>query len=219
MLLNTDFSAVAEIDTQHSEWIPSPVDGIERIYLDRIGDEVARATSLVRYAPNCRFPQHRHELGEEFLVLEGTFSDELGDYPSGSYVRNPPGSQHAPGTDQGCTIFVKLRQMPASESDRLVINSSQIPWQQSDNQALRIKPLFSAPWETVRLEEWSQTSTRIRKFPQGAEFFVLDGELDDQVGLHKSGSWMRLPAQSTHEFRVPERLVLWIKFGHLASTA
>jgi hypothetical protein len=60
--------------------------------LDRIGDEVARATSIVRYAPASHFSPHVHDGGEEFLVLEGTFQDEHGDYPVGSYVRNPPTS-------------------------------------------------------------------------------------------------------------------------------
>jgi anti-sigma factor ChrR (cupin superfamily) len=39
--------------------------------LDRIGDEVARATSVVRYAPKSRFSAHVHGGGEEFLLLDG----------------------------------------------------------------------------------------------------------------------------------------------------
>lgn len=77
--------------------------------------EVARATSIVRYAPESRFAEHIHELGEEFLVLEGMFSDEHGDYGAGTYVRNPPGSSHSPYTVDGCTIFVKLRQFDPAD--------------------------------------------------------------------------------------------------------
>src|SRR6516165_7170873 len=58
----------------------------------RIGDEVARATSVVRYAPKSRFSAHIHGGGEEFLVLDGVFQDEHGDFPVGSYIRNPPTS-------------------------------------------------------------------------------------------------------------------------------
>src|SRR5918993_663748 len=91
-------------------WAPSPMAGVERRMLDRVGGEVARATSIVRYAPGSRFSAHAHGGGEEFLVLEGVFSDEHGDFPTGSYVRNPPTSRHTPGSESGCTLFVKLWQ-------------------------------------------------------------------------------------------------------------
>ena len=61
------------------EWIASPAGGVDRKMLDRIGDEKARATSIVRYAADSAFPEHEHPLGEEFYVLEGVFSDEHGD--------------------------------------------------------------------------------------------------------------------------------------------
>ncbi len=82
--------------------------GVERRMLERDGDEVARATSLVRFAPNSAFSAHRHGGGEEFLVLEGVFSDESGDFPAGTYARNPVGSRHVPSSELGCVIFVKL---------------------------------------------------------------------------------------------------------------
>lgn len=218
LFVNADFSATAEVDTQPGNWEPSPVNGIERIYLDRIGGEVARATSLVKYGPDSRFPQHAHELGEEFLVLEGTFSDEFGDYPRGTYVRNPPGSKHAPGSKEGCVILVKLRQMPTSETGRVVLDTDQMPWQRSNDRALTIKALFSAPWETVRIEKWTSTKRTIRSYSGGAELFVLSGELEDQSGTHKSGSWLRLPARSCHEIRVHHEVVMWVKLGHLSSS-
>src|SRR5258708_8585536 len=91
-LINDDFSRRVVIAADDLQWIASPQAGVERGLLDRIGGEVARATSLVRYAPDSTFPAHVHELGEEFLVLSGIFSDEQGDYPEGTYVRNPPRS-------------------------------------------------------------------------------------------------------------------------------
>src|SRR4249919_772587 len=119
-LVNADFTQRVVIATDALPWIPSPQAGVERRLLDRIGGEVARATSLVRYAAASTFPAHDHALGEEFLVLSGIFSDEHGDYPTGTYVRNPPLSRHSPRTAPGCTILVKLRQMPDSENRRVV---------------------------------------------------------------------------------------------------
>lgn len=80
--------------------------------------EVARATSIVRYSPGSRFSPHEHGGGEEFLVLEGVFSDEHGDDGPGTYVRNPVGSAHAPFSAAGCTILVKLRQMDPADQSR-----------------------------------------------------------------------------------------------------
>src|SRR5262245_19081476 len=114
-LVNADFSQRVVLATGELPWIASPQLGVERRPLDRVGGEVARATSLVRYAPDSIFPAHEHALGEEYLVLDGVFSDEHGDYPVGTYVRNPPGSRHSPRTAPGCIILVKLRQMSRTE--------------------------------------------------------------------------------------------------------
>src|SRR6266700_4133394 len=131
-LVHDDFSRRVVIATDEMPWTPSPQAGVERRPLDRIGGEVARATSLVRYAPASSFPAHDHALGEEFLVLNGLFSDEHGDYPAGPYIRNPPQSRHTPRTAPGCTILVKLRQMAPSERDRVVIDTTSARWPQAD---------------------------------------------------------------------------------------
>jgi anti-sigma factor ChrR (cupin superfamily) len=110
MNLNSDFSARAAVHTALLDWTPSPIPGVDRRMLDRIGDEEARAASIVRYAPHSRFSSHMCGGGEEFLVLDGVFQDGHGDYPAGAYVRNPLTSSHTPGSEPGCTIFVKLWQ-------------------------------------------------------------------------------------------------------------
>ncbi len=110
MRVNADLNLTAHQSSDDFIWHPSPLAGVERVLLDRVGDEVAVATSLVRYAPQAYFDAHGHVLGEEFIVLEGVFSDEHGDYPVGTYIRNPPGTAHKPHSEPGCIIFVKLRQ-------------------------------------------------------------------------------------------------------------
>jgi anti-sigma factor ChrR (cupin superfamily) len=106
--LHDDFSRRAVSLATDATWTPSPQAGVERRMLDRVGGEIARATSVVRYVPGSRFSRHVHGGGEEILVLEGVFSDETGDYPPGSYLRSPPGSSHAPFSVEGCVILVKL---------------------------------------------------------------------------------------------------------------
>ena len=98
MDINADFSRGIVIHGATMPWVDSPAAGVQRRMLDRIGDEVARATTIVRYAPGSQFTAHTHGGGEEFIVLEGVFQDENGDYPIGTYIRNPPTSRHTPST-------------------------------------------------------------------------------------------------------------------------
>jgi anti-sigma factor ChrR (cupin superfamily) len=98
MELHADLSQRALFDSNALDWTPSPMAGVERRMLDRRGEEVARASSLVRYATGSRFERHVHAGGEEILVLEGTFSDEHGDYAAGSYLHHPgEAAADAPG--------------------------------------------------------------------------------------------------------------------------
>jgi anti-sigma factor ChrR (cupin superfamily) len=96
MNLNADFTKRAVVHAATLDWKASPMPGVERRMLDRIGEEVARATTIVRYAPESQFSPHVNGGGGEFLVLEGVFQDEHGDFPAGSYVRNPPQSRTRP---------------------------------------------------------------------------------------------------------------------------
>src|SRR5262249_23788229 len=126
MELNADFSKRAVVHAARVSWVPSPIAGVERRMLDRIGKEVARATSIVRYAPSSHFSAHTHGGGEEFLVLDGVFSDEHGNFPAGSYIRNPPSSRHTPGSAKGCTIFVKLWQFDPEDRAHVRIDTTKI---------------------------------------------------------------------------------------------
>jgi anti-sigma factor ChrR (cupin superfamily) len=151
MELHADLSQRALFDSNALDWTPSPMAGVERRMLDRHGEEVARATSLVRYAPGSRFERHSHGGGEEILVLEGTFSDEQGDYPAGTYLRNPVGSSHAPFSEAGCTILVKLQKMHPSDQQRLVIDTTNSTWVPGLVKGLEVLPLHAFGSEHVAL--------------------------------------------------------------------
>lgn len=75
MLINEDLTKRALVHAAKLDWVPSPAKGVDRRMLFRIGDEKARATSIVRYAPESSFAHHEHPGGEEFLVPDGTFQD------------------------------------------------------------------------------------------------------------------------------------------------
>ncbi len=216
MQLNADFSKRVVIESAREPWVPSPLPGVERRLLDRIGGEVARATSIVRYAPESFFSAHTHGGGEEFLVLDGVFSDEHGDYGPGFYLRNPVGSRHTPFSRTGCTIFVKLWQMDPDDREFLRVDTANAVLQAGDAAGIAFLPLAERADETVRLERWAPgTSAGERHYPGGAEVLVLAGAFADEAGRYPEGTWLRLPPGSRHAPRSREGCRLWLKTGHL----
>jgi ChrR Cupin-like domain len=218
MQLNADFTRRAVVHAATLEWTPSPVAGVERRMLDRIGGEVARATTIVRYAPQSQFSRHTHEGGEEFFVLEGVFQDEHGDYPAGSYVRNPPTSAHTPGSAQGCTILVKLWQFDATDRTFVRIDTTKRVYQRDPLRAgVEVMPLYQDGHEVVALERWRAGTQISLPSPDGLELVVLDGDFTDASDCFRYQSWLRLPPGSGMRARVgPQGCRVWIKTGHLA---
>jgi hypothetical protein len=221
MELNADFSQRAAVHAAHLAWAPSPIAGVERRMLDRIGDEVARATSMVRYAPDSRFSAHTHGGGEEFLVLEGVFQDEHGDYPVGSYVRNPPDSSHTPGSQPGCVIFVKLRQFEPGDRTHVRIDTGRVPFQSvPERPGVEILRLFRDRHEDVRLERWAAGRRVEIEAPNGIEILVLEGSFVEGGEEFTRQSWLRLPPGSSLRADAgPPGCRVWIKSGHLVAGA
>ncbi|PTS82374.1 cupin [Pseudomonas sp. HMWF032] len=216
MQLNADFSQRALIRAADSPWVASPMPGVERRMLDRIGDEVARATSIVRYAAGSHFSAHHHPGGEEFLVLEGVFSDERGDYPAGTYVRNPIGSHHAPFSREGCTIFVKLMQFDVADDQPVVIDSTQAQWRSGLVPGLQVLPLHQHGTEHVALVRWAPgTYFNAHRHWGGEEILVLEGTFQDEFGDYPAGSWLRSPHLSQHTPFSEAGCLIWVKTGHL----
>jgi anti-sigma factor ChrR (cupin superfamily) len=218
MELNADFTRRAIVHAARLAWVPSPIAGVDRRMLDRIGEEVARATSIVRYAPGSRFSAHTHGGGEEFVVLDGVFQDEHGDYPAGSYVRNPPTTRHTPGSAPGCTLFVKLWQFDPDDRAEVRIDTSATPWRlASDRRGVETIPLFRDPREDVRLERWAPGVEILLSTPDGAEVLVLDGDFAEGGERFEPQSWLRLPCGGMlHATAGPGGCKVWVKTGHLA---
>ncbi len=184
--------------------------------LDRVGGELARATSVVRYQSGSRFAAHTHDLGEEILVLEGSFSDASGDYPTGTYIKNPPGSSHAPETDTGCLLFVKLRHLAPDDQQRTVINTRSTPWRQGLVPGLSVMPLSESGTTHTALVRWApQTFFNPHRHFGGEEIWVLDGVFEDEHGRYPAGSWIRSPHLSAHQPFSREGCTIFVKTGHL----
>jgi anti-sigma factor ChrR (cupin superfamily) len=218
IMLNQDYAKKVVIETPLLAWEDSPAKGVTRKKLEREEAERGRATSLVRYAAGSAFPTHHHPHGEEIFVLDGIFSDENGDYPAGTYLRNPAGSSHAPFSKEGCTLFVKLCYFDPLDTTQLVINTQQQPWLQGMVAGLQVMPLHTFEAQNTALVKWrSHTQFNPHRHWGGEEIFVLQGEFCDEHGRYPALSWIRSPHLSQHQPFVEEQeTIILVKTGHLA---
>jgi anti-sigma factor ChrR (cupin superfamily) len=218
MNINADLGQRAVVDSEQLAWVDSPLPGVQRRMLERDGEEVARATSIVRYAPGSAFAPHSQGGGEVFLVLEGTFSDESGDFGPGMSVRNPPGSRHRPSSAAGCTIFVKLRQMVPEDQEFVRVDTRAAGWQPGASEGVSEVPLYRHGAERVRLVRFAP-GTRLapHEHPGGEEIFVLAGAFEDEHGRYGAGTWLRNPAGSGHGAFSAGGCTLYVKTGHLSA--
>lgn len=215
MELNSNFDERVVVHSSDLEWVAAPIPGVDRRMLDRIGDEVARATTIVRYAPGSQFSAHTHTGGEEFIVLDGVFQDEHGHFPTGTYVRNPPTSEHTPGSEKGCTIFVKLWQFDMDDRTKFRKDMAKELAEPVDGVATAL--LHHDPRETVTYNHLDASATLDISDAGGIELLVIDGSIAEGDDMLQKGGWLRLPAgQSLAAKAGSEGAKVWVKTGHLA---
>lgn len=212
MQLNSNFSIPVIVHASKLDWVASPTAGVERKMLYREGDEIARATSIVRYAPGSAFPAHTHHGGEEILVLDGVFQDEHGDYPAGTYLRNPPGTRHRPGSLPGCTIFVRLWQFCADDRCQMVAGGKRLECSIARDRRGHVETLFSDAYETVTLERYPPEMSIDLANDSGLEVLVLSGALVVEDQILERLSWIRLPAgMALQGYTGTSGVSMWVK--------
>ena len=218
MKINADFTQRVVVHSAQMDWLDSPMAGVSRRPLDRVGAEVARATTIVKYDSGSHFSPHVHTGGEEFVVLEGVFQDEHGDFPEGSYIRNPPQSSHTPGSEAGCVIFVKLWQFDPKDRTHVRLNSNFMqPVESAQQPGIDITPLYKDAREEVCIQSWKPNSKIFIPLDHGIEVLVLEGQFDEADDTLVKHSWLRLPAgQDLNAVAGPSGSKVWIKMNHLA---
>jgi len=219
MRLNADFSKRVVVRPDDYQWVDSPSAGVERMMLDRVGGEIARATSLVRFAPNSTFSEHTHGGGEEFLVLEGAFGDEHHLHPAGTYVRNPVGTSHSPRVgEEGCLIFVKLYQMEDDDQEQLVVDTITTTWSGGPAPGIEYMHLHEYGDARVALIRWvPNTPFHAHGHTNGEEVYVIEGAYYDEFGAYPAGSWIRSPNKSRHApYTRDEGALIYVTVGHLS---
>lgn len=218
MKINAEFDKRALVHSADMEWLDSPMAGVSRRPLDRVGGEVARATSIVRYAAGSHFSAHVHTGGEEFLVLEGIFQDEHGDFPAGSYLRNPPQSRHTPGSEEGCVIFVKLWQFESTDPTHVKLNTNFMkPTADRHHSGVSVTSLYADEHEEVSIQEWQANTEVCIDAHQGIEILVLEGSFTQAGDTLNKYSWLRLPIGSKLTANTGSNgAKVWVKQHHLS---
>ncbi|MEM8943439.1 MAG: cupin domain-containing protein [Pseudomonadota bacterium] len=215
MKVNADFDKRVVVHSEQLDWADSPMPGVQRRMLDRIGGEVARATTIVRYEPGSKFSEHTHTGGEEFIVLDGVFQDEHGDFPTGTYVRNPPTTAHTPGSEPGCIIFVKLWQF--DPLDRNQFRKNMADELSEPVQGVATALLHRDSRETVRYSHLDPDSTLKIDSTDGTELLVLEGSVVVDSDTLKRWDWLRSPRGAALTFTAGTNgAKVWFKTGHLA---
>ena len=214
-MLHMDFTQPVVINTHQTDWLASPKPGVWRKPLAREDAESGHATSIVRYDAGASFTEHGHPSGEEILVLDGVFSDETGDYPAGSYLRNPEGFRHSPFSKEGCVILVKLHQFQPKDTTRVCIDTTTAEWLPGQGN-LQVMPLHNFEGESVALVRWpaGERFQPHRHFG-GEEIYVISGEFIDEHGHYPEGCWIRSPHNSQHHPYVEQETIILVKVGHL----
>jgi anti-sigma factor ChrR (cupin superfamily) len=213
--LNMNFARQVCMLPGQYEWVASPADGVSRVPLERESAESGHKTSFVRFEPGSYFPAHSHPLGEEIYVLDGIFSDQYGDYPAGTYLRNPPASSHRPFTREGCTLFVKLDQFQPDDMQQVVLRPHDQLWRPGIGN-LKVSALHSFGTQSTALVFWPANEVfQPHVHWGGEEIVVLKGTFADEHGQYPAGSWIRSPHLSEHFPRVEEETLILVKVGHL----
>jgi anti-sigma factor ChrR (cupin superfamily) len=215
MAINMDLGQRVSINTNETDWDGTPQHGVLRKKLEREQAEEGHATSIVQYKPGASFNYHTHPKGEEILVLNGTFSDNFGHYPKGTYIRNPPGSMHAPYSKDGCVLFVKLNQFSPNDTARICINTTKVNWLAGQGN-LQVMPLHSYENEHVALVKWPANEQFLpHTHFGGEEIYVISGEFIDEHGRYPTGTWLRNPHMSKHNPFTEQETVILVKVGHI----
>lgn len=215
--LHGDLTQRVVVDTAAMPWAASPSPTVWRKRVHRVGAaESGQVTTVVRFDAGATFHDHGHPGGEEILVLEGVFCDQAGDWPAGSYLLNPEGFRHAPFARTGCVLFVKLRQYPGAERRHVTLDTAAMPWQSTEQRGVECKLLYEQPgfFDVTGLQRWAPGTDRgPQSYPDGAEFFVLQGAFGDEHGHYGAGCWLRLSAGFAHRPRTARGCTLYCKTG------
>jgi anti-sigma factor ChrR (cupin superfamily) len=99
------------VEVARLPWEKTRFAGVEMktLLVDR---ETGVVTSLMRFAPGARLPDHEHVLIEQTYVLEGSLVCGEGECKAGDYVWRPAGSRHQAWAGPEGGLMLAIFQVP-----------------------------------------------------------------------------------------------------------
>lgn len=204
--MNSDYEQKALIDTNTIQWQETQVKNVFKKIL-AIKDK--EETSLIKLNEGSVLNQEQKINSVEIFVLEGTYINEYGEYPQGTYLRLPEENEALVKSDKACVIFRKTNFF--TDKQKIIIDTNTTLWLQGQGN-LEVMPLY----EQTALVKWPKGERFIpHKHWGGEEIIVLKGVFMDEYGEYPKGSWIRSPHLSEHFPYVNEETIIFVKTGHM----
>lgn len=194
MHINYDIGKKAVVHGGRKKWQTVAGGKAEILYLDLVDSDKQVATMLMRMSQKAILPQEVLAGGKEVLVLEGHFLDERGEYPTGSYMRFPPGCKQEPYSDAGGLLFIKTWQFSAK--DRVQVNIDGFGQSRKlmrSRPGVTVQKLYGDSREDVRIEHWAANHHIEVRQCNGLEVLVLSGSFHEPSTVYDKLSWVRMP--------------------------
>ena len=204
--MNSDYEQKVLIDTNTIQWQETQVKNVFKKIL-AIKDK--EETSLIKLNEGSVLNQEQKINSVEIFVLEGTYINEYGEYPQGTYLRLPEENEALVKSDKACVIFRKTNFF--TDKQKIIIDTNTTLWLQGQGN-LEVMPLY----EQTALVKWPKGERFIpHKHWGGEEIIVLKGVFMDEYGEYPKGSWIRSPHLSEHFPYLNEETIIFVKTGHM----
>jgi anti-sigma factor ChrR (cupin superfamily) len=213
-LLHGDLATRVVVHPRELCWSPA-IDGVSFKRLDCTSAAPRIGTTLIKLEPGARLAEQRHRVSQDLFCLAGSWSDDAGAYGPASFVHHPAGSIVAACSDGGALLLGKTRHGPSCDA-RIVVETTAGVWQPALLAGLRIMMLHQHGVVRVALLSFP-AGARIAEHdhPQGEEFYVLDGGLEDEQGSYGQGTWVRQPRASRHAVHSEDGCTMFSISGHM----
>lgn len=204
--MNSDYEKRALIDTNTIPWQETKTKNVFKKVLS-IKDK--EETSFIKLNEGSYLTQIKKINSVEIFVLEGSYINEYGEYPKGTYLRLPKENEALVKSDEGCTIFRKTNFF--TDTQEIIIDTNNTKWLQGQGN-LEVKPLH----EQTALVKWPKDEKFIpHQHWGGEEIVVLQGTFIDEHGEYPKNTWIRSPHLSEHFPHVDEETIIFVKTGHM----
>jgi len=218
--VNADANKVAFMDTRTMEWSDTEWQGIQRKVLEFVNHaKMGRETSILKFLPGASLPTTSWDERLDFFVIDGSCSDEHGNYGKHTFVRQPPGTRHTLRSESGCTLYAKWRIPIKNDSTRILIDAQSAKWMEFPHRGADVLHLYPNK-DGIETGRIGHVHTN-RQLPShdhsiGEETLVLEGVLKDEYASYEAGTWFRMPCGKPHApYTQDQRCKMLIREGDL----